>query len=138
MVEKQQRGYAMSNLFDSPKRENPSTYVVQDRQKEIDIRRLVVENQMINTGLGGVLPEHADPTSFRRVLDVACGSGGWVIDTAQAFPTMSVFGIDISQQMIEYARAQAQEQHVSDRVELHVMDALLMLEFPNNFFDLVN
>ena len=128
----------MSKSFDSPKRENPSAYVIQDKQKEIDVRRLIIENQMINTGLGGVLPEHPDPTVFHRILDVACGSGGWVIDTAQAFPTMSVFGIDISQKMIEYARAQAQEKHVKDRVELHIMDALLMLEFPANFFDLVN
>jgi ubiquinone/menaquinone biosynthesis C-methylase UbiE len=49
-----------------------------------------------------------------------------------------VFGIDISQQMIGYARAQAREQHVSDRVELRAMDALRELEFPNDFFDLVN
>ena len=128
----------MSRHFNPRKPENPSTYVVQDKQKEIDVRRLFIENQMINTGLGGVLPDHPDPTSLRRVLDIGCGSGGWVIEAALTYPTMSVFGIDISQQMIDYAREQAQEQQISDRVELHVMDALRMLEFPTGFFDLVN
>ncbi len=40
--------------------------------------------------------------------------------------------------MITYARSQAQKQQVADRVEFHVMDALLALEFPIDFFDLVN
>jgi hypothetical protein len=40
--------------------------------------------------------------------------------------------------MVEYARQQASEQGVGDRVEFHVMDALRMIEFPKNYFDLVN
>jgi ubiquinone/menaquinone biosynthesis C-methylase UbiE len=40
--------------------------------------------------------------------------------------------------MIEYARAQAEAHQVNDRVEFRVMDALLILEFPAAFFDLVN
>ena len=51
---------------------------------------------------------------------------------------MSLIGIDVSQRMIEYAREQAEAQQVSDRVEFHTMDALLMLEFPSDFFDLAN
>jgi ubiquinone/menaquinone biosynthesis C-methylase UbiE len=78
-------------------------------------------------------------TSFRRVLDVNCGTGDWLIEMAKTHPTISLLiGVDISQRMVEYARAQAEAQHVSDRVEFHTMDALRMLEFPNNFFDLVN
>ncbi len=40
--------------------------------------------------------------------------------------------------MIEYARAQAEAQQVSDRVQFATMDALRMLEFPSSYFDLVN
>jgi ubiquinone/menaquinone biosynthesis C-methylase UbiE len=40
--------------------------------------------------------------------------------------------------MLDYARAQAEAQQISDRVEFHLMDALRMLEFPQSFFDLVN
>jgi len=88
--------------------------------------------------MGGVLPEQADAATFRRVLDVACGTGGWVIEAAQTYPGMSLIGIDVSQRMIEYARKQAQAHQISDRVEFHTMDALRMLEFPRAFFDLVN
>jgi SAM-dependent methyltransferase len=72
------------------------------------------------------------------VLDVACGSGGWVIEAAQTYPEMSLVGIDINQRMIRYARAQAAAHHVDDRIEFHVMDALLPLAFPDASFDLVN
>ena len=40
--------------------------------------------------------------------------------------------------MLDAARAHASEQHVDDRVEFLQMDALRMLEFSTNFFDLVN
>jgi ubiquinone/menaquinone biosynthesis C-methylase UbiE len=40
--------------------------------------------------------------------------------------------------MTEYARAQAANQQVEDRVQFRVMDALRMLEFPPGSFDLVN
>jgi ubiquinone/menaquinone biosynthesis C-methylase UbiE len=40
--------------------------------------------------------------------------------------------------MIEYAREQTTERQLSERLEFHVMDALRMLEFPADSFDLVN
>ena len=121
-----------------PRREQPSTYFVQDRSSEHELRRLMVQDQMITARMGGVLPEQDDPTAFRRILDIGCGSGGWIIEAALAYPTLSLTGIDISQRMIAYARTQAQAQHIADRVEFHVMDALLRLDFPNGYFDLVN
>ncbi|MGB8348369.1 MAG: class I SAM-dependent methyltransferase [Ktedonobacteraceae bacterium] len=94
---------------------------------------------MVTTAMGGVLPEQADPTIFRSVLDVACGPGGWLIATVHAYPTIThLMGIDISRQMVAHAREQAEQQHLSDRVEFQVMDALLLLEFPASTFDLVN
>lgn len=54
------------------------------------------------------------------------------------YPHMSLFGIDISRRMVEYAREQAATLGLSDQVEFHVMDALHKLEFPSDFFDLVN
>jgi ubiquinone/menaquinone biosynthesis C-methylase UbiE len=47
-------------------------------------------------------------------------------------------GVDISSKMLDSARAQARTQQVDDRVEFATMDALLLLEFPKNSFDLVN
>ncbi len=121
-----------------PRREHPSTYIVQDRSNDEELNRLRIQDQMITTSMGGVLPEQLNPESFHRVLDVGCGSGSWAIEATQTYPTMSLFGVDISKKMVDYARSQAAAQGVADRVEFAVMDALRMLEFPNNYFDLVN
>lgn len=121
------------------RREHPSTYFVQDRSNEAERTRVALQDQMITVSMGGVLPEQPDPTIFHHVLDVGCGSGGWLIEMARVYPTAKLLaGVDISSRMVEYARAQAEEQQVSSRVEFHTMDALRMLEFPVGFFDLVN
>jgi ubiquinone/menaquinone biosynthesis C-methylase UbiE len=128
----------MSNPAD-PHREHPSTYFVQDRSMEEELTRLRMQDQVLTASMGGVLSEQPDPTSFQRVLDVGCGSGDWLISAAKLYPTMSqLVGVDISSYMIEYARAQAEAQQVSDRVQFRAMDALRMLEFPSASFDLVN
>lgn len=123
----------------NPRREHPGTYYVADHLNEQELSRLDIQDQMITAGMGGVLPEQPDPAIFHRVLDVGCGTGGWLIEAAKAYPTMSLLsGVDISKRMIEYAKAQAVAQQVSDRVKFRVMDALLILEFPTGFFGLVN
>ena len=122
-----------------PRQEHPSTYFVQDRSNEEEMTRLILQDQMVTAGMGGVLPEQPDPTIFQRVLDVGCGPGGWLIEAAKNYPAISLLvGVDVSSRMIEYARAQAEAQQVSDRVQFATMDALRMLEFPTDYFDLVN
>jgi ubiquinone/menaquinone biosynthesis C-methylase UbiE len=118
--------------------EYPSAYYVQDRRSEQELERLTIQGQMMTEAMGGPLPEQADPSRFQRILDIACGPGEWVLATAKMYPSMSLVGIDISQSMIQYARQQAAKEHLGDRVEFHVMDALLLLEFPSSSFDLVN
>jgi ubiquinone/menaquinone biosynthesis C-methylase UbiE len=131
------------NTHEQPaKREHPSTYFVQDRSNEEELARLRVQDEMLTTSMGGVLPEHADASvvqQVQRVLDVGCGTGGWLIALAKAYPTMhTLIGVDISQHMVGYAREQAYVEQVDQRVRFQCMDALRMLEFPVNFFDLVN
>ncbi len=122
-----------------PRQEHGGTYFVQDRSNEEELSRLQTQDQMVTTSMGGVLPEQPDPTIFQRVLDVGCGTGGWLIELAKTSSTISqLVGVDISRHMIEYAQAQAEAQQVSDRVQFRTMDALLMLEFPTDYFDLVN
>ena len=122
-----------------PRRQHSSTYFVQDRSSHEERKRLALQDQMLTTGMGGVLPEQAQPSSFQRVLDVGCGTGAWLIETAKAYPSIDLLiGVDVSGKMVEHARAHASEAGVSERVEFHTMDALRMLEFPDRFFDLVN
>lgn len=123
----------------NPRRDYPSTYVVQDRSNEEELTRLRFQDQMLTASMGGVLSEQPDPSSIQRMLDVGCGPGAWLLEAAKTYPTMSLLaGVDISRKMIEYASNQAQEQQVSDRVEFRTMDALRMLEFPAEYFHLVN
>jgi ubiquinone/menaquinone biosynthesis C-methylase UbiE len=128
----------MSNRPKS-RQEKPSTYFVQDRSSQEEMKRLLVQDHLYTAGMGGVLPEQPDPTTFRRVLDVGCGTGAWLIELAKTIPTCaSLVGVDVSQTFVEFARTQAEAARVSDRVEFHVGDALRSLEFPDNSFDLVN
>ena len=123
----------------NPRKEHPSTYFVQDRSREEELARLQIQGQIFTKGMGGVLPEQSDPTAFRRVLDVGCGTGSWLIEAAKTYSSIALLvGVDVSARMLDYARAQAAAQQVNDRVEFHVMDALRMLEFPAGYFDLVN
>lgn len=122
-----------------PRQELASTYVVQDRSNLTEMERLFFQDEMLTTAMGGVLAEQENPQALRRVLDVGCGTGGWLIETAKAYPQIELLiGVDISATMLDFARAKAQEAGVADRVEFQVGDALRMLEFPDSFFDLVN
>jgi ubiquinone/menaquinone biosynthesis C-methylase UbiE len=122
-----------------PKREQPSTYFVQDRANQEEVNRLQLQDYLLTASMGGILPEQPDPSVFPRVLDVGCGTGGWLIELAKAYPTSTrLVGVDASLKFVEYARTQARAEGVSDRVEFHAMDALRILEFPDASFDLVN
>ena len=119
--------------------EHPSTYFVRDRSNKDERLRLHVQDQLVTTSMGGVLPEQDDPARFSQVLDVGCGTGGWLIECAKQYPQVKrLVGVDISSTMLDYAREQAVVAGVSDRVEFSMMDALRMLEFPDDSFDLVN
>ena len=118
--------------------DNPSQYFVEDRSSNPEMIRLMIQDSTVTAGIGGPLSEQPDPAALHRILDIGCGPGGWLLETAAAYPHMELTGIDISWRMIEYARAQAQAQKLTDRTEFLVMDALRPLEFPDDSFDLVN
>ncbi len=86
----------MSTPSHPQKQHYSGTYFVQDRRNEEELLRLAGQDRLVTASMGGVLAEQADPSAFRRVLDVACGSGGWVIEAAQTYPEMSLVGIDVN------------------------------------------
>jgi ubiquinone/menaquinone biosynthesis C-methylase UbiE len=128
----------MPEPIDPRGQDNPSQYAVTDRNNEAEMIRLMIQDSLITAGTGGPLAEQPDPSVFARLLDIGCGPGGWLLETAARYPHMSLVGIDISWRMIEYARAQAQAQKLTDGVEFLVADALRPLDFPDDAFDLVN
>lgn len=122
-----------------PQKEHPSTYFVEDRANNDEMTRLDIQDTLLTTGMGGVLPEQTDTHSIRCVLDVGCGTGGWLMATARAYPTIEkLVGADISDKMIAYARDQAKAEQLDGRVQFQTMDALRALNFPDASFDLVN
>ncbi|MGZ6365273.1 MAG: hypothetical protein ACXWPS_04840, partial [Ktedonobacteraceae bacterium] len=70
------------STFTGPGREHPSTYFVQDRSNAEELTRVRAQDQLLTSGMGGVLAEQPDPSGFLCVLDVSCATGGWLIEVA--------------------------------------------------------
>ena len=131
--------YPPDSQREFPLRENSSAYIVQDRDNQEEMTRLEIQDKMLTKGQGGPLPELTDPTQLRRVLDVGCGTGDWLMETARTYPMIEkLCGGDISGKMLSYARTKAEAAHLDERVQFYGMDALRVLEFPDSYFDLVN
>jgi SAM-dependent methyltransferase len=116
--------------------ENENSYFI-DAESAAEMARLMVQDRLLTTGMGGLFPEQADLSTIHRILDIGCGPGGWALDVAYTYPKKQVTGIDISRLVIEYARAQAKVQWLNN-VDFQVMDATKPLDFPDGSFDLIN
>jgi ubiquinone/menaquinone biosynthesis C-methylase UbiE len=114
---------------------NENTYILGHSGAEK--ARLIEQDRHFTRGMGGLLPDLADLPGIERVLDVACGPGGWALELAQAYPHMQVVGIDIDKGMIDYANAQARASGL-ENASFSVMNAIEPLDFANEAFDLVN
>ncbi len=112
-----------------------NTYVI-DPESAAEMARLMQQDKLVTSCMGGVLPE-IDVSGVQRVLDLACGPGGWPLEAAYTYSDMEVVGVDISERMIAYAQAQAQVQQRTN-VSFRVMNILEPLDFPDASFDLVN
>src|SRR5437764_15304061 len=90
----------------NPKSSTKSTYVL-DADRELELSRLVMADRLLTKAMGGVWREQANVSTIQYVLDLACGPGGWVLDVAGAYSAKEVMGIEISQEKVHDARAQA-------------------------------
>ncbi|TMC20754.1 MAG: class I SAM-dependent methyltransferase, partial [Chloroflexi bacterium] len=113
-----------------------STYVI-DAESGTEMARLINQERLLTRVMGGVFPEHFDLSHVSHILDIGCGPGGWVLDVAFENAKINVVGIDISEQMVEYARAHAEVQGMNN-ASFQVMNALESLAFDDNSFDVVN
>src|SRR6266581_2274200 len=100
-----------------------NTYFI-DPESGAEMARLLDQDRLVTKGMGGLFSGFSDSevSSMQRILDVACGPGGWAQEVAFAYPEKEVVGFDISQTMINYARAQALAQGLQN-VSFRVMDA---------------
>lgn len=126
----------MSLFYKLPTNQNDNTSVI-DTESTAELARLMRQDYLLTEGMGGIFPEGLDLSDVHRILDIACGPGGWVLEVAFAYSEIEVVGIDISQTMIAHADAQAKVQERAN-ASFRIMNALGPLDFPDHSFDLVN
>ena len=123
---------------DKPQKIHANTYFVQKNLQE-ELTRLDSQDRMLTGSVGGPLSEQPESFVPQKVLDVGCGTGSWLFDVANAYPsTTELVGIDINHEMVEHARHQVENRQLAERIQFRVMDALSILHFPDEYFDLVN
>ena len=71
-----------------------------------------------------------------KVLDVGTGPGTLVRQLARSLPGLQVYGIDLSEDMIELARAHARSEQLEERVHFESGD-VAHLPYPDQSFDVV-
>ena len=111
---------------------------ISDPESGAEMARLIDQDRLITNGMGGLFLERSnDFSGIHRVLDGACGPGGWALEIAFKHPEIEVVGFDVSQAMIDYANAQARVQGL-ENANFRVMNLLKLLDFSDNSFDLSN
>lgn len=104
----------------------------------VELARQIHQTQLVIELQEEIFPDQlARITPLGRILDVACGPGGWAIEAARTYPDSHVVGFDIFPNMIEYAQMFAEALGLTN-VEFRVRDARKPLDFPAASFDLVN
>ena len=125
----------MATLDNQPPKSN---VYISDPESGAEMARLIDQDRLVTKGMGGLFPERSnDFSGIHRVLDGACGPGGWALEIAFKHPEIEVVGLDVSQAMIDYANAQARVQGL-ENASFQVMNLLKPLEFPDNSFHLSN
>ncbi|MBA2393400.1 MAG: methyltransferase domain-containing protein [Ktedonobacteraceae bacterium] len=115
---------------------NENTYIL-DTENPVEMGRLIDLGRMITKVMGGPLSGVPDLPIHATILDLGCGPGGWVLDTAYATPDSEVAGVDISRIMVDYSNARARTQGLTN-TSFGVMDITESLDFSDATFDLVN
>lgn len=111
-------------------------YVV-DAESAAEMARLLRQDRALTQAMGGIFPEQPDLSQVEKIVDLACGPGGWALETAYTYSDVEVVGVDISARMVAYAKAQAQAQRRRN-VHFQVGNILEPLPYPDASFDLVN
>lgn len=115
-----------------------NTYALDPESPE-EMARLINLDRMSTREMGGVFAglSEQDIAGLHDILDLACGPGGWVLDVALERPEANVTGVDVSQIMIDYAKARARTQKRLSAT-FRVMSINDALDFDDASFDLVN
>jgi SAM-dependent methyltransferase len=111
-----------------------------DPEDPSELTRLLNLDRVITASMGGPLAGGIDQLEpLTTILDLACGPGGWVLDTAFALrgQEVEVAGVDSSAAMIAYANMLAHTQQRTN-ASFEVMDITRPLTFADGTFDCIN
>jgi SAM-dependent methyltransferase len=103
-----------------------------------EVKRMLRLDRLICDELRGPLPREIDMRRVRKVLDVACGPGGWVHEMATRYPKIQLSGIDKNPYFISQARLITGGMR---NVNFQVQDMLQMGQVPPfqpHSFDLIH
>jgi ubiquinone/menaquinone biosynthesis C-methylase UbiE len=112
-----------------------NTYVI-DSESPAELARLLSQDRFFIRSLK-LLPEIPEFSRFRTALDIGCGPGGWALEMAKMYPSLQVTAIDISNRVVEFARAQAESQQIHNVNFMHG-SAFDLSSFPDDSFDFIN
>ncbi len=120
-------------------KQEQDTYITLAEDSSIEIAGLMHHDRLLIQEMGSPLSEcsQSEVEHLQAILDLNCGPGGWAMDVAYQYPKVQVMGIDLSQVMIDYARAQAWSQGL-ENAHFKAVDTLRYLDFPDASFDLIN
>ena len=98
-------------------------------------------SDMLDVQLAGVWP--LEKPCFNRiliqeemkVLDVGCGNGAFAIKLAEAFPNLSLTGVDLEEANIARASRRASSSPAADRVSWHTANAYELSQTYDGIFD---
>ena len=75
-----------------------------DHESGAEMARLMEQDHLFTKGMRGLFAERSDLSHIHRILDVACGPGGWALEVAFAYPEKEVVGFDINHWIHMYVR----------------------------------
>lgn len=96
--------------------------------------RLSVQDELFNRALP-VVPSGLKPP--KRVLDVACGTGGWLREMARLYPQAELVGLDKNGLLLEYAKTVALAKDLAITYRIGDMFSLEKT-FKSKQFDLIH
>ncbi|HDJ34225.1 MAG TPA: class I SAM-dependent methyltransferase [Bacteroidetes bacterium] len=98
--------------------------------------RYIRKHKNILTKLGYAYAGRLTARGFKKgkILDSGCGSGDMVLAMAENVPGYEITGVDLSKPLLEYARAEAEKRHLTNRVKFLKAD-VHTLPFDDNSFD---
>lgn len=105
--------------------------------EEIELYTRVIQQRYCAAALGGLAPSFMPIGHMSRVLDIGCGTGGWAIDMARAYPHLCVTCIDRPETVLDSEQVHAHWAK-TERLSFLSMDILKPLNFRDSSFDFVH